>query len=816
MRRLLASTCLMALPLLGTPLLDTPARAEDLSDTFSLRLSKSLGYSRSDLARATLPAMLVLLGLTVYGTTISILHIRSRKRALEQIEEMNRDLREAQERAERANLFLAADRQFMATWHGLREHEVEFAGDPSIALETTNPARVLTFREWLAPEDAQLLDQRLHLLRQEGQRFSLAFRTLTGEHVDVEGRPVAGRAVLVVRLATGERAAVARMQEEKEALEGAQVQLRAVLDAIPQPVWLRDQAGKLGWVNSAYAQAVEAPGPDAVLHAQAEILDTQDRAEIRRAQKGSGRYHGEVTAILSGQRRKVDVVEVAGPLGGGGFALDITELESARHALERQMEAHVKTLDELPNAVAMFDQRQQLTYSNRAFADLFALDAAFLKGQPNAAEWLDMLRVNGRLPEAGDYRQWKASQLALFASPESSEHGWRLPNGRALRLVISPNPQGGLTWLFEDETERFTLATSYDQLKNTQWETLMALSEGVAVFGSDGCLQLSNPAFAKLWALKPEALRGRPRVEEIAQAAGRQAAPAWHEITRTVCSLSEARDERNLETATSDGRVFQITTFPLPERATLVTVSDVTDTVEAEKRLREHNEALQQAARLKTDFIRSLSFELRSPLTNVVLAAQALAGGVAGALSEKQLDYTNDLARSADSVLSITNDVLDLADLESGSGVALQRESFALAEAIREALEGLQDRIGAANLKLALNVQVGVKEISADPKHFRHILFSLLANAIAFSGDGDHLRLAVRREAGNLVIEVSDTGKGAAGKEGSGGGGLRDVAREHGFRFSMARALVQLHGGRIEAMQEATGGHITTVILPGA
>jgi signal transduction histidine kinase len=108
-------------------------------------------------------------------------------------------------------------------------------------------------------------------------------------------------------------------------------------------------------------------------------------------------------------------------------------------------------------------------------------------------------------------------------------------------------------------------------------------------------------------------------------------------------------------------------------------------------------------------------------------------------------------------------------------------------------------------------VQSGITTIHADPKHFRHILFSLLANAISFSGPGDSVRLAVKREGADLVIEVSDTGKGAMAN-----GGMRQIAREHGFRFSMAKALVQLHDGRIEAAEEAQGGHVTTVILPGA
>lgn len=785
------------------------ALAAGSPDGFDLRLPALTG-GRFDFVHTAIPLGLALLVVTLYAAAISIFHVRARRMWNEHFEEQNRTIREAQAQVERSSLFLTADRQLLVAWNGPKG-EAEFEGDPGIVIETTTPQRVLAFGEWLGAEDARRLDHKVLQLRSEGAAFSEALKSLRGDHVEIEGRPVAGRAVMAIKIATGERLALARMMDEKNALESAQQQLQTVLEAIPQPVWLRDRAGKLGWVNTAYAQAVDAPGRDTVLTTQAEILDSDDRAVIRRTQAHQGRYQGSVTAIFAGQRRKVDVVEVAGPEGGGGFALDISELEATRLALERQMEAHVRTLDELPTAVAIFDRQQRLTYSNRAFADLFALDGAFLASHPANGELLDHLRSKGRLPEATDFRQWKASLLAQYAATETSEHGWRLPNGRSLRVVITPNPQGGVTYLFEDETERFTLATSYDQLKNTQWETLMALSEGVGVFGSDGCLQLSNPAFAKIWGIEPEKLQGAPHVEEIGAAATRSTGTTWRAISQIVCSLSEARDDAQFEATTSDGRLLIVATTPLPDRATLVTITDVTDTVEAEKRLREHNEALKQAARLRTDFIKSVSFELRSPLTSVVGLAQALAEGVAGELTPRQLAYAQDLSRAADAVLALTSDILDLAGVETGGGVELVREDVDLATAIQDAMEGLKDRLGDAKVRLALNLQAGVTHVHADPKRFRHIVFNLLANAVSFSVAGDTVRLAVRRDGGGVAIEVSDTGKspGIAG-------GTPNVEREHGLRFSLAKALVLLHGGRIEVSDDPRGGHLTTVLLPAA
>lgn len=774
-----------------------------------------LSPARLDMAHASVPLGFILMVVLLYAGSISIQYIRSRRLWNEQNEDQNRTIREAQAKLERASLFLMADHRLIIAWGG-PEGEPEFEGDAGLVLEANSPQRTLSFSEWLNMEDARRLDRHVMQLRTDGTAFSMVLTTLQGESVEIEGQPIAGRAVMAIRRATGERLALARLQDEKKALEVAQNLLRNVLEAIPQPVWLRDSSGRLGWVNSAYAQAVDAGDARLALAQQAEFLDSEDRALIRQAQSGGGRYRGAVTAIVAGERRKVDVTEVLGPEGGGGFALDISELEATRQALERQMDAHVRTLDELPTAVAIFDQRQQLVYSNRAFRDLFALDQAYLATRPGNGEMLDRLRANGRLPEAADYRDWKGDILAQYAATETSEQGWTLPNGRALRVVITPNPQGGVTYLFEDETERMTLATSYDALKNTQWETLMALSEGVGVFGSDGCLQLSNPAFATLWGMPAEALQGKPHVGEVGRACAACPGPIWREVAEVVCSLSDARLEHHFSTQTADGRVLAVATTPLPAGATLVTVTDVTDTVEAERRLREHNEALKQAARLRTDFIRNVSFELRLPLTSVVGLAQALAGGIAGALTPRQQAYTEDLARASDAVLALTSDIIDLASIETGL-IELEREPVDLPKAIEEATEGLKDRLSDAKIRLAINVSGGLTHIMADPGRLRHILFNLLANALAFSGEGDVVRLSARKTGTGALIEVSDANRNPNLVESTQQGHeTAGIERENRLRFSLARALVQLHGGSIAASDDPKGGTLVSVLIPDA
>ena len=103
---------------------------------------------------------------------------------------------------------------------------------------------------------------------------------------------------------------------------------------------------------------------------------------------------------------------------------------------------------------------------------------AFLETGPSDSEILDALRSARKLPEQADYRSWKASALAAYRAIEAHETWWHLPDGRMLRVVTNPNPQGGLTYLFDDVTERVHLESRFNALTRVQGETLDTLKEG--------------------------------------------------------------------------------------------------------------------------------------------------------------------------------------------------------------------------------------------------------------------------------------------------------------------------------------------------
>src|SRR5213075_1350913 len=150
-----------------------------------------------------------------------------------------------------------------------------------------------------------------------------------------------------------------------------------------------------------------------------------------------------------------------------------------------------------------------------------------------------------------------------------------------------------------------------------------------------------------------------------------------------------------------DGNVVDCATMPLPDGATLVTFQDVTDTVNVERALRERNEALEQADKLKIDFVHHVSYELRSPLTNIIGFSHFLADPVTGPLTGKQHEYLGYIQVSTNALLAIINNILDLATIDAGA-MKLNLGPVDIRATMEGAAEGVQDRLGQNGIALKI------------------------------------------------------------------------------------------------------------------
>ncbi|MCG7393052.1 PAS-domain containing protein [Microvirga sp. ACRRW] len=760
------------------------------------------------------------MGLVSLTTITSLLLMIERRRSGRAERALRKELAALRGSDDLAALLMGSERQLLVSWQG-RDSEPRFQGDPSIIGEGAPAQRALAFGTWMQPGDTAAVEASLEQLKQRGEAFRQVAQTLFNRFIDVEGRTIGGRAILRLRDVTGDRADLLKTRAELATARSDLRSMTMLLDDVAYPLWIRDDDGKLLWANQAYLRAVEAPNLDDAIARSVELLSERAREDASRKRRNGATYAARVTAVVAGQRAVLDVIERPTSGGSAGIAVDVSELEAVRADLQRQMDAHVRTLDQLPTAVAIFDAAQNLIFSNAAYQQLWNLDAAFLSSRPTDSEVLDRLRAARKLPEQADFRAWKADFLTGYRSVEQQETWWHLPDRRTLRVVINPNPQGGVTYLFDDVSERFELASQVNSLTQVQDETLNTLKEGVAVFGSDGRLKLHNRAFADMWNLPADVLEQHPHADAIIKIC-RLLAPQdepWIDIRGAVLGLADMRMGHSCRIERPDGSALDCTAQPLPDGATLLSFTDVTASVNVERALTERNDALERASRLRDEFVHHVSYELRSPLTNIIGFTQLLGDETVGALNPRQRDYADHIMRSSAALLAILNDILDLASIDTGS-LELMPEIVDIRSTIEAAMRGLEDRLAESSLHLVIDTPDDIGTFVADGKRVRQILFNLLSNAVGFSSPGQTITVAARKRGGEVIFDVKDQGRGIPPEikarifERFESHTLGTRHRGVGLGLSIVRSFVELHGGRIELNSMPGEGTIVTCIFP--
>jgi signal transduction histidine kinase len=771
-------------------------------------------FGRQEMATLTLTV-----GLGCFAVLSTIALMRSRRR-VSVLENVSRDEAMAlHAEIDRLKAMLLAEPQVMVAWAAGNDAP-DILGETAIVAPSGMPERVLAFGTWLEPAAAQQMEHAVERLRGEGHGFVMNLTTRAGRPIEAEGRAVGGSAILRLRDVSGFERDLIELAARHERLSSDVETMKGLLDSLPAPVWARDEHGHLVFVNTAYARAVEAADSmDAVARGM-ELLDRSTRSEVTRARANNEPYAGRVPAIAAGERRIFDVVDAPAGKGSAGMALDRTEAEAMRGELARMVDAHRRVLDQLATGVAIFNVDRKLIFYNSAFRSLFELNAAFLDQNPTDSAVLDTLRAARKLPEQQDFRQWKQQLYEAYRAVEPQEHMWHLPDNRTLRVVTTPNPEGGVTYLYDDVTERLDMHRRYDALIKVQSETLDHLAEAVAVFGSDGRVRLHNPAFQRMWKLAPEALDQHPHVENVT--AWCQAQHDDNTIWRTLRGAVTAIDGREPLVARierRDGMMIDVTTMPLPDGATLVTFQDVTDTVNVERALRERNEALVAADGIKIDFVHHVSYELRSPLTNIIGFAHILSDSAFGPLTEKQREYLGYITSSTNALLAIINNILDLATIDAGA-MTLNLGEVDIRASMAAAAEGVQDRLVKSNIKLDIRAASNVGTFTADERRLRQILFNLLSNAVGFSPAGETITLTAERHPDNVEFSVTDRGPGIPPED------KEKVFKwfetdprgsEHrgpGLGLSLVRSFVELHGGTVTIDSVPGQGTTVTCVFP--
>jgi signal transduction histidine kinase len=660
-------------------------------------------------------------------------------------------------------------------------------------------ASFLAFGRWLMPLSAAALDRAIAALRTKATPFDINVETSSGMPLEVQGR-TSGTSAFVRFVSMGELQSVhARLQAEFEELNSAYLTLSALFDALPMPAWKRGLDGTINWANKKYKALDDAPSQGRY----AELFGEQARQSIAAKRGIDGVFQDEVIAVASGDRRVFRVTDIALPSGSAGLALDISDEEMVREEYERTLKSHSDTLDQLTTAVAIFDDSQKLRFYNNAFQTLWGLDSAWLDSAPDNGAVLDRLRSDGKLPEQPEWRRWRESMLAAYRAPDAAEHWWYLPDGKTIRVIANPQPKGGAIWVFENLTEKFDLESKFNSMVKIQGETLDHLAEGVVVFGSDGKVRLANPAFSALWALPDELVKEGAHITAIQNFCEQLTTQTqWAGFVGAVTGFDDSRQPKSGHIELSSGGVLAYAQVPLPKGQTMLTFVDVTDSVNVERALTERNEALLRTDQLKTEFVQHVSYELRSPLTNIMGFTELLEVPATGPLTDRQREYVEHISTSSASLLAIVNDILDLASIDAGV-MELDLAEVGTKDLIDAAVASCADRFADNSIKVEVHVEPAAKAFRADALRMRQVLFNLLANAANHAPENSIVSVSCTRDNAIVELSVSDNGPGIPDDvvetvfnrfQRSGATGRK---RGTGLGLALVKSFVELHGGSV-------------------
>ena len=322
-------------------------------------------------------------------------------------------------------------------------------------------------------------------------------------------------------------------------------------------------------------------------------------------------------------------------------------------------------MNQLTDPVAIYAQDGSLVFFNMAFKKFASMDEEYLKEKPNESDVLDTMRYKDLIPTQINFSEWKKKQLNIYKTLNNREQWWYLPDGRAIRVLSQPNPLGGVTHIFENHTDRLALENETRLLSSIQEQTIDNLSEGIALFGTDGRVKLTNPKFNELWNIKSnmDGVHIENLIDALANDINKN---LFDEIYRNIVSTGiERRDHSGTISNNNDKTIYYKSSI-LPDGSILYTFTDITDSFKIEEALKEKNEALIQADKIKTIFMNNISYELRAPLQNIIGFSELLEDRISKVAKKGSSEYIYNIKKSGNELRYQINQILEITSLESG------------------------------------------------------------------------------------------------------------------------------------------------------
>jgi signal transduction histidine kinase len=354
--------------------------------------------------------------------------------------------------------------------------------------------------------------------------------------------------------------------------------------------------------------------------------------------------------------------------------------------------------------------------------------------------------------------------------------------------------------------------------------TLDNMDQGLLVIDAFCGIKMWNNRMIELLELPPELVGVGRSIEPLLRVMATEGAYGSGPIDALVQRRLEElrRAEPRLVELMRRGRILEHRRTLMPDGGVLSTYTDITDRKRVEVDLRRAKDEAELASRSKTEFLANMSHELRTPLNAIIGFSDILIGQIFGPLNDaRYADYARDIRDSGLHLLTLINDVLDIAKVEFGK-VELLEETVDIVAVVESCLRLVRERAQTAGVHLTQALPPGLPHLLGDGRRLKQILLNLLSNSVKFTPSGGRVTVTASHDTDGFRLAVEDTGIGIAADDletalrpfGQIDSRLARKYQGTGLGLPLARSMAELHGGRLELRSTPGQGTTATLWLP--
>ena len=532
-------------------------------------------------------------------------------------------------------------------------------------------------------------------------------------------------------------------------------------------------------------------------------------------------------------------------LGYRGTTRDVTHQIEVDRAFARHTETLASLIANLPIGVSLIGPDLRYRAFNRPYLERFGIPADFIKPGDHIEKLVRYTVERGDYGP-GDPESLLRTQLDWLCSSEPQQFERKQEDGRIVEVRRVPLPGGGYVTTHVDVTEarrrERDLQEAHTRLQQ-QTEIFATLIEhlpvGVNLVDRDQRFMAFNRLFLDFFDIPRDTLKVGDTFERFIRynaERGEYGPGDVDTIVRQRIRLANDPRPANFERRRPNGRVIENRRVVLPGGGFVTTYIDVSDARRRESDLEDARarlerqtiqlaataEKLNAANAAKSLFLANMSHELRTPLNAILGFSEIMREALVGPLPATYQNYARDIHASGTYLLRLINDVLDTSKIEVGQ-LRLQEEPIDLADLLNECERLVADKAVEAGVQISRNLPPHLPGVLADRLRIKQIVLNLLSNAIKFTPPAGEVSVAVAlSEEGGLALRISDTGIGMRPED-------IPLALEPfrqldnsftrryegtGLGLPLAKALIELHSGRLIVDSAPQKGTRVTVWLP--